>query len=102
MGTGVAAVIIAKERRIVEAFQSAGATSPQRAIVVQDAGVGNGIALRRLRDHAVIRESGPGLYYLDQEVWDAVRRMRRRMVWVMLVILLFWIGTLVWASLPHP
>jgi hypothetical protein len=26
----------------------------------------------------VIREASPGLYYLDEEVWIAVRRNRRR------------------------
>jgi hypothetical protein len=26
----------------------------------------------------VIREAAPGLYYLDEEVWIAVRRNRRR------------------------
>ncbi|MDQ6738690.1 MAG: hypothetical protein M3Z30_13455 [Gemmatimonadota bacterium] len=102
MGAGVAAVIVAKERRIVEAFQSAGATSPERAIMVHDVGVGDGIALRRLRSHAVIREATPGHLYLDQEVWDALRRTRRRMMLVMLVVLLFWVATLAWASLPHP
>lgn len=102
MGAGVAAVIVAKERRIVEAFQSAGATSPERAIMVHDVGVGDGIALRRLRSHAVIREARPGHLYLDQEVWDALRRTRRRMLFAIMIILSFWIATLAWSSLSHP
>jgi hypothetical protein len=34
--------------------------------------------MKRLHDSAVIREAAPGLYYLDEEVWIAVRRNRRR------------------------
>jgi hypothetical protein len=40
-----------------------------------------------LRDRAVIREAAPGTYYLDEEVWTAVRRTRRRVATVFLVIL---------------
>ena len=101
MGAGVAAVIVAKERRIVDAFRSAGATSPDRAIMVQDAGVGDGIALRRLRSHAVIREANSGLFYLDEEVWEALRRARHRMLFAVLIILIFWAGTLVLTSRFH-
>ena len=98
MGTGVAAVIIARERRIVEAFQLAGATSPQRAIPLHDASVGDGIALRRLRDHAVIREGGPDLFYVDIEVWNALGRMRRRIVFTLLLVLGFWIASMAWTT----
>jgi hypothetical protein len=41
-------------------------------------GFGEGRALKRLHNSAVIRETSPGLYYLDEEVWIAVRRNRRR------------------------
>jgi len=34
----------------------------------------------------VIRESAPGLWYLDEEVWTAVQRTRRRVAVVMLVL----------------
>jgi len=44
------------------------------------------MAIRRLHDRAVIRESAPGLWYLDEEVWTAVQRTRRRVAVVMLVL----------------
>jgi hypothetical protein len=83
-----AAVVLIKERHVVEAFERAGALSPDRALVPSDVGVEtNGIGWRRLRDRAVVRESAPGSgrFYLDVEVWEAQRRMRQR---IMLVVLL--------------
>ena len=32
-----------------------------------------------LRRRAVLREAGPGRFYLDELSWEALRRMRRRM-----------------------
>ena len=82
MGAAAAAVLI-KERNIVDAFERAGATSAERArlpsdLVVHDGGVG----WRRLTSRAVIRESpaGSGRFYVDLEVWQALRRTRRRRV----------------------
>ncbi len=42
----------------------------------------------RLRRHAVLREASPGLYYLDEPSWQAVRGMRRRMALAMLLVVL--------------
>ena len=88
MGAAAAAVAVA-ERRIVEAFEIAGATSPESARTPDDVGVGrHGIGWRRLTNNAVIRESAPGsgLYYLDRGVWQAVRRRRMRLLTVLLLI----------------
>ena len=86
---GAVAVILIKERRIVEAFERAGATSPDRAMSVGDVNVDDvGIGWRRLRERAVIREASAGRYYLDVEVWQATRRTRRRLMAVMLILVL--------------
>lgn len=81
---GAVAVILLKERQIVEAFERAGATSADHARRPEDVGVTpHGVGWRRLRERAVIRQAGPtddGRYYLDREVWLATRRMRRRLV----------------------
>jgi hypothetical protein len=50
-------------------------------------GIGETLAVRRLRNRAVIREASPGAYYLDEEVWAAVRRTRIRMATTLLAIL---------------
>lgn len=94
MGAAAAAVAI-RERRIVEAFELAGATSAAAARTPDEVGVEtSGLGWRRLANRAVIRESAPGSgrYYLDREVWQAVRRTRMRLlVVVMLILLAVWL-----------
>ena len=90
MGAAVV-VILLRERQVVEAFERAGATSPDRATDPATIGVEQrGIGWRRLRDHAVVRETSPGSgrYYLDVEVWQALHRMRRRLVGVVLALVI--------------
>ncbi len=87
----VAAVIARREREVVDDFRAAGATSREKAQSYTAVGVGASLALRRLHSHAVIREAAPGTYYLDEEVWAAVRRTRRRVasIVILMVVLLF-------------
>ena len=70
--------ILRKERRVVEHFRQAGATSPSRAVSLEDLHERHSLGLRRLRDRVVIREAKPGHFYLDEEVWHALGRTRRR------------------------
>jgi hypothetical protein len=93
----IAAVIIRKEREVVDLFRDVGATSPAAAKSFDEIGVEQAWPLSRLRRRAIIREASPGKYYLDEEVWTAIRGMRRRMVLVIvgmaaLVGFLTWIG----------
>ena len=86
-----AAVILLKERQLVEAFERAGITSPALARTPDEIGVDpHGIGWRRLHDHAVVREAGAGSgrYYVDLEVWQALRRMRRRIVLILALVIL--------------
>lgn len=85
MATTAAAAIVIKERHIVESFQRARATSPDRATTPEALGVHEGNAFRLLVGHAVLRETQPGMYYLDEPSWAALGRMRRRIVVVILV-----------------
>jgi hypothetical protein len=78
MGAAVAAIIVAKEREIVEAFRDVGATTVATALPLDEVGVDENVGFRRLRMHEVVRESAPGRYYLDEGVWTAVQRTRRR------------------------
>ena len=91
----VAAMLRRREQEVIDDFRAAGATSPDRAQSYQAVGVGDSLAIKRLRNRAVIRESAPGVYYLDEEVWAAVVRTRRRLVITMLSIIgLFALGVL--------
>jgi hypothetical protein len=88
MGAAViAAAIRRREQEVIEDFRAAGATAPEKAQSYTAIGLGESLALRRLRNRAVIREATPGLYYLDEEVWSAVRRTRRRVASVVILII---------------
>ena len=96
MGAAVAAILIRRETEVVDDFRAAGATSRETAQSYTAIGLGESLGLKWLRDRAVIREAAPGTYYLDEEVWTAVRRTRRRIATVFLLILaLFLLGVVV-------
>ena len=96
MGAAViAAAMRRREQEVIDDFRAAGATSPDRAQSYDTFGRGESLAVRRLRNRAVIREAAPGLFYLDEEVWAAVRRTRLRLVTVFVSLLaLLLIGVL--------
>jgi hypothetical protein len=80
MGASAAvAVILLKEKHIVAAFRRAGAISPSTAAAPATIGIDERLAFQKLKRRAVLREATPGLYYLDEPSWEALRSMRRRM-----------------------
>jgi hypothetical protein len=87
-GAAVIAILRRREREVVDDFRAAGALSTSTAQSYTAIGLGHSRALKRLHDRAVIRETAPGLYYLDEEVWAAVRRTRRHLAAVMLILVL--------------
>ena len=95
MGASVAAIIVAKEKRIIEAFHQAGATVPEKALTLAAAGVSEGLAVRWLRKHAVLREAGPGVFYVDEPSWRSLRALRRRLAFIVAAIVVG-AGALLW------
>jgi len=88
MGAAVMAIIARKERELVSVFTREGATSPVAAKTLQELNLDDhGLAMRRLRGHAVVRETG-GRYYVDLESWEALRRMRQRIALVLGLVVL--------------
>jgi hypothetical protein len=81
--------ILRKERHVVEHFREAGAVSPSTAKRLDDLHERHGLGLRRLRTRAVIREAAPDLFYLDEEVWHALGRTRRRVSVAVLALMVF-------------
>jgi hypothetical protein len=51
-------------------------------------GVSETITFDKLRKRAVVREAGPGTYYLDEPSWDALRALRRRLGFMLLLAVL--------------
>jgi hypothetical protein len=87
MGAAVA-VILMKERQVVDAFTRAGATSAEHAVDPSDLAVDmTGVAARRLVEHAALRDAGAGRFYLDVLTWEALRRQRRRILFVILLVM---------------
>jgi hypothetical protein len=83
-----ATIIIIKERQVVDAFMRAGATSAATAAHPSDIAVDlGGVGGRRLVERAVLREAGDGRYYLDLLSWEALRRQRRRILFVILLLI---------------
>ena len=86
MGAAVGAILI-KERHMAEAFVRAGTTSASTAVHPSDIAVDlGGVGGRRLIERAVLREAEDGLYYLDLLGWEALRRQRRRILFVVLLL----------------
>lgn len=93
----IAAVIRRREREVVDDFRRGGATDPTSAKSLADLGLEDSWPVRRLQRRAVIREPQPGVMYLDEEVWAAVRRTRRRVALtfiavVLIIVIAVWIG----------
>ena len=77
-----AAIIIKRERDLVEHFRRVGALSPATARTKDEIGVDGRMAWFRLVDDAVIRAADDGRFYLDVLTWEALERRRRRLVTV--------------------
>jgi hypothetical protein len=91
----IAAILRRREQEVVDDFRAAGATSPATAQSYTAIGLGDSLAIKRLHNRAVISEAAPGLFYLDEEVWAAVRRIRKRRAAVLIsVMVLFLAGIL--------
>ena len=84
---GAVTVILIKERHVADAFLRAGATSASTAVYPSDISVDlGGVGGRRLIELAVLREVDEGRYYLDILGWEALRRQRRRILFVILLL----------------
>ena len=84
---GAVTVILIKERHVVDAFVRAGATSESTAVYPADISVDlGGVGGRRLVELAVVREAEEGRFYLDVPSWEALRRQRRRILFVILLL----------------
>ncbi len=84
--------IVRKEKKIVEVFRSADATSWDRATTAALLGVNEGLAFRILLRQSILRRVDDGRLYLDEPAWQLHEAFRRRLA-VTLVVAVFFIGT---------
>jgi hypothetical protein len=95
--------ILRKERQVVRHFRDAGAISPASAKSLKEVPEAHSLGLRRLRRRAVIREAQPERFYLDEEVWVALGRTRRRVsLAVLALIVLLLVGVVAVSRLIAP
>ena len=84
-------------------FREAGATSPSSAKPLEQVPEAHSFGFHRLRRRAVIREAQPDRFYLDEEVWVALGRTRRRVsLAVLALIVVLFIGVLAVSRLTAP
>lgn len=88
MGASAAAIIIRKEKDLVEHFRDRGATTAARAVTPAALGVEIGMIWRRLEERAVIRQAESGRFYLDEPSWGALRATRQRLMLVMVLLVI--------------
>ena len=96
--TAAIAVMRRKERDLREDFFAAGAIQPIDARSPAELGVEENMTWKRLCKRSVIRETAPGLFYWDDDVWQALRSMRLRMGLLMLGTILLIGLMLAWGS----
>ena len=84
-------------------FREAGAISPTSAKSLAEVPEAHSFGFSRLRRRAVIREAQPDRFYLDEEVWVALGRTRRRVsLAVLALIVLLFVGVLAVGRLLAP
>jgi hypothetical protein len=85
-----------RERKVVQCFRDARATGAASAKHLDELHVRRGTGLRRLLTRAIVREVPPERFYLDEEVWAAAERTRRRLALVIAgIVILLVVGGLV-------
>ena len=89
----IAAVVISKKRRlIINAFQEAGATSPENAKLLEDIGLSRSVLLDVQKLRGILVEVAPNCFYLDEAREREAARFRRMLV----VVLLALVSLIVW------
>jgi hypothetical protein len=84
--SAAAAIIIRRERELVEHFRSHAALSAAAAKTPTELAVEQRMAWVILLNRGIIRDAGGGRFYLDEAAWEANRAMKRKMAAVMLVV----------------
>jgi hypothetical protein len=85
MTAAAVAVLIRREREVVEACRRAGAVSAATARPLRELGLSDSPGVDRLKDRAVLRMGAPGTWYLDEPSFEALLRGRQRLMLVLVL-----------------
>jgi hypothetical protein len=80
------------ERRTMARLKDAGATTAERAILLEAGGFATNLVYTRLERAHVLRQAGNDRYYLDAAVYDAFTGRRRRRALTVVVVVLGMLG----------
>lgn len=98
MAPAVAAIILRNEKDLVAHFRATGSLTADSAKSLSALGAHADVAFRRLQRRAVVRESQPGFYYLDEPSWAALRATRHRVAFILVpLVILLGIVVALWA-----
>lgn len=84
----VAAIVVAKIRKIVQRFRDAGAVSFQTARRPEELNIQKRLLFQRLVQKSVLMDAGDDRYYLHEENYQTYRKNRRSRALFILVILM--------------
>jgi hypothetical protein len=76
------------ERRTLARLKDAGATTVERAILLERGGIATGVVQARLERAHVLRAAGNNRYYLDTAAYYAFATRRRRRAAVVVTVIL--------------
>lgn len=82
------AVIAIKIRKIIQAFENAGATGPGSAVSAEKLGISNSLLFQRLVSNKVLVETVEKNYYLNLANLQRYQEKRRKRASIMLLVIL--------------
>jgi hypothetical protein len=85
----VAAIVVARIRKIVQRFREAGAVSWQTARRPEELNIQKRLLFQRLVQKSVLIDAGDGRYFLHEENYLTYRKNRRsRALFILVIVLL--------------
>lgn len=87
------------ERRTMARVADAAATTPERAVMLEQAGRLAGVVHSRLQRNGVLIEAGNGRYYFSPVAYEAFRgRRRKRALVIISIAVIALAGVLYWGN----
>jgi hypothetical protein len=86
------------ERRTMARVADAAATTPERAVMLEQAGRIGGFVQSRLQRNGVLIEAGNGRYYFSPAAYEAFRDRRRKRALLIISIAVVLTGVLYWGN----